>query len=224
MENSENPAVTVPPKDHDRIMAAQFRADLWEAYKRAGGVDFLAQFAKEFPDKFVAAVVRSMPARVEQQSDLTITINWASPDRLSYQREQVIEAEPVAHVIENTADVVPPAKVAEQVPWRELDPNSVAAAVAAAKEDKPEESPAQPVAAPMQAEQTEGKGVVATSPADAPTLPPWIIELPDTPRLPKPEFINGQVWYFGDDEDGRMARAREKALEREARSKTRDKK
>jgi hypothetical protein len=213
MENNENPAVTVPPKDHDRIMAAQFRADLWEAYKRAGGVDFLAQFAKEFPDKFVAAVVKSMPARVEQQNDVVITINWASPDRLSYRNAQIIE---------NTADVVPPAQVAEQVPWRELDPNSVAAAVEATKknsgpksspvseakpvsEPAPKEPPAQAAAAPMQAEQTEAKG----------TLPPWTIELPDSPG-PKPEFINGQVWYFGDDEDGRMARAREKALEKEA--------
>jgi hypothetical protein len=144
------------------------------------------------------------PVQVETKSDISIHISWASPDRLSYRNEQVIEAEAV------------PA-----VPWKELDPNSVAAAVAATKAKEPAapEPPAEPVAEARSPEQTEGKGVVATSPADAPTLPPWIIELPDTPRLPKPEFINGQVWYFGDDEDGRMARAREKALEKEAREK-----
>jgi hypothetical protein len=174
---------------------------------------------------------------IEQKGDVQVTINWATSDRLSYRNisaeneAQLIEAEePVAKAPDDAS--AGSARVAEQVPWRELDPNSVAAAVEATKknsgpknppvseakpvaEPAPEERPVQASGSPVQAEPPEGKGVGTIGAANAPTTPPWIIELPDRPGI-KPEWINGQVWYFGDDEDGRMARAREKALEKEA--------
>jgi len=82
-----------------------------------------------------------VPAQVESKSDIRVTISWASPDRLSYQHGEVIEEQAVEVAEDVEAVPVPAEPIAAPEPpavaWKEPDPTSVAAAVAASKPKEP---------------------------------------------------------------------------------------
>ena len=58
-----------------------------QAFDMIGGVPRLALWADQNPTKFYALYSKLVPATAEisEKKDITVTINWASPERLSYQ-------------------------------------------------------------------------------------------------------------------------------------------
>lgn len=76
-----------------------------QAFEQIGGVPRLALWADQNPSKFYHLYSKLVPSTTLQEvkTALTVTINWAGPDRLSYQNQNQQPAQgvtPSADVIE----------------------------------------------------------------------------------------------------------------------------
>jgi hypothetical protein len=83
---------SLPPALKDSKAARAFQ----QAFEMIGGVPRLALWADQNPTKFYSLYSKLVPstAEVHEKKDITVTINWASPDRLSYQNPQIVDATP----------------------------------------------------------------------------------------------------------------------------------
>lgn len=82
---------SLPPVLKDSRAAKAFQ----QAFEMIGGVPRLALWADQNPTKFFTLYSKLVPATAEihEKRDITVTINWASPERLSYGREPEIVAD-----------------------------------------------------------------------------------------------------------------------------------
>lgn len=66
-----------------------------QAFELIGGVPRLALWADRNPSKFYAMFSKMIPATVQGQinKDIRVTISWASAERLSYGKAEVVEME-----------------------------------------------------------------------------------------------------------------------------------
>jgi hypothetical protein len=80
---------SLPPVLKDSKAAKAFQ----QAFDMIGGVPRLALWADLNPSKFYALYSKLVPAtaEIDIKKDINITISWASNERLSYQRGEVIE-------------------------------------------------------------------------------------------------------------------------------------
>lgn len=85
---------SLPPVLRDSRAARAFQ----QAFEMIGGVPRLALWADQNPTKFYALYSKLVPATAEvhEKRDITVTINWASPERLSYQQQPVEDVTPAA--------------------------------------------------------------------------------------------------------------------------------
>lgn len=86
---------SLPPALRDSKAAKAFQ----QAFEMIGGVPRLALWADQNPTKFYSLYSKLVPSTAEilEKRDITVTIKWASPDRLSYQSgpsPQVTDAVP----------------------------------------------------------------------------------------------------------------------------------
>lgn len=74
---------SLPPALRDSKAAKAFQ----QAFEMIGGVPRLALWADQNPTKFYSLYSKLVPSTAEilEKRDITVTIKWASPDRLSYQ-------------------------------------------------------------------------------------------------------------------------------------------
>lgn len=74
---------SLPPILKDSRAARAFQ----QAFEMIGGVPRLALWADQNPTKFYALYSKLVPSSAEivEKKDITVTIKWATPDRLSYQ-------------------------------------------------------------------------------------------------------------------------------------------
>lgn len=78
--------------DPDRPTRASQAVD--QAFEAIGGVNRLAIWADRNPTRFYTQMVaKRIPATAEisQKSEISIKIEWASPDRLSYKNKDVVD-------------------------------------------------------------------------------------------------------------------------------------
>jgi hypothetical protein len=85
----------LPNLTDDELEAIPIRIikrDAMRAYQRLGGANWLAQN----PVLLQKVLLRLMPTEVnlDEKKDVKITITWAGPERLSYRKADVIEAQP----------------------------------------------------------------------------------------------------------------------------------
>ena len=80
---------SLPPVLKDSKAAKAFQ----QAFEMIGGVPRLALWADQNPTKFYTLYSKLVPATAELQTktDITVTIKWATPDRLSYRNDVVDE-------------------------------------------------------------------------------------------------------------------------------------
>lgn len=66
-----------------------------QAFELIGGVPRLTLWADRNPSKFYAMFSKMIPSTIQSQinKDIRVTISWATEDRLSYAKADVIEAE-----------------------------------------------------------------------------------------------------------------------------------
>lgn len=85
----------LPPALRDARAAKAFQ----QAFDMIGGVPRLALWADQNPTKFYTLYSKLVPATAEilEKKDINITINWASPDRLSYKNGPVEDAKETEH-------------------------------------------------------------------------------------------------------------------------------
>ena len=72
-----------------------------DAFDMIGGVYRLAKWADQNPDKFYSLYSKLVPSTIEvnEKKDITVTIEWATPDRLKYRHKYVdSEVRPTATV------------------------------------------------------------------------------------------------------------------------------
>lgn len=83
---------SLPPVLKDSKAAKAFQ----QAFDMIGGVPRLALWADQNPTKFYTLYSKLVPATAEinTKKDITVTINWASPDRLSYARGDITDVQP----------------------------------------------------------------------------------------------------------------------------------
>ena len=64
-----------------------------QAFDLIGGVPRLALWADQNPSKFYTIFSKLIPstAQISEKKDINVTITWASPERLSYRNDNVIE-------------------------------------------------------------------------------------------------------------------------------------
>ena len=81
---------SLPPVLKDSKAAKAFQ----QAFEMIGGVPRLALWADQNPTKFYTLYSKLVPATAELQTktDITVTIKWATPDRLSYRNDVVDES------------------------------------------------------------------------------------------------------------------------------------
>jgi len=67
-----------------------------QAFEMIGGVPRLALWADQNPTKFYTLFSKLVPATAEthHKTELTVNINWASPDRLSYAKGPIQDVTP----------------------------------------------------------------------------------------------------------------------------------
>jgi hypothetical protein len=107
------PPLEVPelPEHLKNVPSAELARDAMAAYKALGGPRFLM----ENQDILGKVLLRQIPTAIqaETRTEVRVLIEWASPDRLSYQRTpQAVE------VID-----MPAAEVIESEPWKEPTPD-----------------------------------------------------------------------------------------------------
>jgi hypothetical protein len=92
---------SLPPVLKDSKAAKAFQ----QAFEMIGGVPRLALWADQNPTKFYTLYSKLVPATAELQTktDITVTIKWATPDRLSY-RNDVVDETIAVPLIENKPD------------------------------------------------------------------------------------------------------------------------
>lgn len=80
---------SLPPVLKDSKAAKAFQ----QAFDLIGGVPRLALWADQNPSKFYSLYSKLVPATAEvhQKTDINVNISWASSDRLSYQRGEVVD-------------------------------------------------------------------------------------------------------------------------------------
>lgn len=64
-----------------------------QAFDLIGGVPRLALWADQNPSKFYTIFSKLIPSTtaINEKKDINVTITWASPERLSYLKDNVIE-------------------------------------------------------------------------------------------------------------------------------------
>lgn len=85
----------LPPRPAKAAMAFQ------EAFDMIGGVYRLAKWADQNPDKFYSLYSKLVPSTIEvnEKKDITVTIEWATSDRLKYRHQhEHLEVRPEATV------------------------------------------------------------------------------------------------------------------------------
>ena len=103
---------------HSGLSYREFKQSMVIAFHRNGGTDWLTEWGRANPSLFFKLMGRMLGDNNPLVKSLVeVNINWASPERLSYQK--------TGEVIEDAAVVGVPAKL-PNTPWRPIDPDTTA--------------------------------------------------------------------------------------------------
>jgi hypothetical protein len=92
-----SPKKVADAPDDDMTPSERLKRDALVAYKSLGGPEYLKR-NPDLLDKALLKMIAEPPQKVDAQLTIKIDAPWMSPDRLSYNRQEVIDVEPVPSI------------------------------------------------------------------------------------------------------------------------------